>query len=277
MATARNGRRSANRYNGNSIVERIPDCRPMNLNQLLSLIELAEADALQFRLDSESSTFTTTLNCPRPDVDSDGLQISVNSLRELDEFGSEIARYAEGVSGKTYSELAIDLQLAPIVDYMTSAGATDMTMRRDGDSVMVVRLAKEVEGQIVAYHFAMTSDSLRRVDEASNAEKDHALYQLSIAFRKSLFEAQQKLPNMSFGFEGELVLAGSPILCLGGPKDGERVADAGQFLRLPTPGQVYEKRWFRSAGIDRSFYVHSGTSEAAASTMARAVMTGTTR
>jgi hypothetical protein len=249
----------------------------MNLNQLLSLIELAEADALHFCLDSESRAFRITFNCKAHDVDSDGLVIALDSLRDLDEFGDEIASYAEAVSGKACSEMAVDLQLTPIVDYMTAAGATDMMVRREGDVVIVIRLAKEVDGQVVAYHFAMTTDTMRATDEASNSAKDHAMYELSVAFRKSLFEAQQKLPNMSFGFEGELVLASSPILCLGGPRDGERVADVGQFLRLTTPGQVYEKRWFRSAGIDRPFYVHSGTSDEAASTMARAVMTGTTR
>jgi hypothetical protein len=264
------------RYNGNSI-ERIPDCTLMNLNQLLSLIELGKADSLQFNLDSESRKCRLTLHCQGQDTDSDGLEIALDSIRESDEFMSEIAAYAEAVSGKACSEIGIDLQLAPIVDYMTAAGAADLTMRREGDSVVIVRLAKEVEGQVVAYHFAMTSDTMRGTDDASLSAKDRAMYDLSVAFRKTLFEAQQKVPHMSFGFEGELVLAGGPILCLGGPKDGERVADAGPFLRLATLGQVYEKRWYRFTGIDRPFYVHSGTSEAAASTMARAVMTGTTR
>jgi hypothetical protein len=249
----------------------------MNLNQLLSLLELGAGDALHFSLDNESRTFRITLHRQGQEVESDGLVIALDSLREADEFGSEIAGYVEAISGKACGEIAVDLPLAPIVDYMAGAGASLLTLRREGDLVIVVRLAKEVEGQVVAYHFAMTSDSLRGTDEASHAEKDQALYELSVAFRKTLVEAKQKLPDMSFGFEGELMLANSPILCLGGPRDGERVADAGQFLRLATLGQVYEKRWFRAAGIDRPFYVHSGTSEAAASTMARAVMTGTTR
>jgi hypothetical protein len=219
----------------------------MNLNQLLSLIELGGADSLHFSLDSESRELQFALLRKGQVVDCDGL------------------------------EEASDLQLTPIVDYLAAAGATALTMRREGDSVLVVRLATEVDGQVVAYSLAMATDSLRSTDEASNSEKDSAMYGLSVAFRKTLLEAQQKLPSMAFGFEGELVLAGGPILCLGGPRDGERVPDAGQFLRLAMPGQVYEKRWYRSAGIDRSFYVHSGTSEAAAATMARAVMSGTTR
>lgn len=249
----------------------------MNLHQLLSLIELGEADSLHFVLDSEARTLQLTLVRKGHDGERDRLEISLDSLNDSDEFGSEIASYAEAVSGLALGEATVDLRLVPIVEYMSAAGATALTMRRDGDLVTVVRLATEVDGHVVAYSFALASDSVRGTDEASSVDKDHALYSLSVAFRKTLAEAKQKTLNMPFGFEGELVLANSPILCLGGPRDGERVPDAGQFLRLAVPGQVYEKRWFRSAGIDRSFYVHSGTSEEAASAMARAVMSGTTR
>ena len=246
----------------------------MNLTQLLAVVELSEAEALHFRLDSENRSFAMALRRHGEDVKA-GLEISLDPLRESADFGSEIAAYVEAVSGKSSSQLGIDLQLTPIVDYMTTAGAAALSLRREGDAVVIVRLANEVDGQVVAYSFALTSDSLRGTGDASTSEKDQALYDLSVAFRKTLFEAKQKTLNMSFGFEGELVLASSPILCLGGPRDGERVADAGPFLRLTS--QVYEKRWFRSAGKDRAFYVHSDTSEAAASTMARAVMTGATR
>jgi hypothetical protein len=248
----------------------------MNLNQLLALVELAEAEVLHFRLDSENRSFTMALHRHGEDANA-GLEISLDRVRELVDFGSEIAGYVEAVSGKSCGKLAIDLQLTPIVNYMTTAGAAALSLRREGGTVVIVRLANEVDGQVIAYSFALTSDSLRGTDDASISEKDQALYDLSVAFRKTLFEAKQKTLNMAFGFEGELVFANSPILCLGGPRDGERVADAGPFLRLTTPGQVYEKRWFRSAGKDRAFYVHSDTSEAAASTMARAVMTGTVR
>ncbi len=249
----------------------------MDLTQLLALLQLGEADSLHFSLDSESHTFKLALHRKGDEVTSDGLEISLDSLRKADDFGSELSEYVESVSHKSCGNLGIDLQLTPIVEYMTSAGAAVLSIRLDGDSVVVVRLASEVEGQVIAYTFAMTGDTIQGTDEVSLSDKDQALYGLSVAFRKTLFEAQQKIPSMSFGFEGELVLANGPILCLGGPRDGERVADVGQFLRLPTLGQVYEKRWFRSSGKDRSFYVHSSTSEAAAATMARAVMNGTIR
>ena len=248
----------------------------MNLAQLLQLIELGGAEALHCSLDSDAGIFKLALHVPESEVN-DGLEIALDSLREPADFSSEIVNYVESISGTSHSKISIELQLAPIVEYMAAAGAASMSLRRDGEAVVVIRLATEVDGQVVAYCFALTCDSLRNNDEASQAEIDQALYGLSVAFRKTLFEARQQTPGLSVGFEGELVFAGSPILCLGGPRDGERVADAGQFLRLPTLGQVYEKRWFRSAGKDRSFYVHSGTSEAAASTMARAVMTGTIR
>ncbi|WP_425618914.1 hypothetical protein NA78x_002634 [Anatilimnocola sp. NA78] len=252
----------------------------MNLNQLFLLLEAGEAKAIHFSLDSELRTFKLSLDINdevERELGPESLEFSLASLRESDEVGEELAEHVNVASASLFRQIAHELRLVPIADYMISAGATSLTIRREGDSVVVVRLANEVAGHVVAYHFATTSDSLRGTDETSTAEHDRALYALSIAFRKTLFEAKQDASSLAFGIERELVLATSPILCLGGPRDGERVADSGPFYRLPTLGQVYEKRWFRSAGIERSFYVHSGMSETAASTLARAVMSGTTR
>ncbi|QDU31418.1 hypothetical protein ETAA8_65750 [Anatilimnocola aggregata] len=248
----------------------------MNLNQLLSLIELSEASAIYFHLAGESNTFKLTLHYQDRELVRDGLEFSLDVLRESDDVGQEIAEYAEVAAANPTSRITVELPLVPIVDYIASSGATDLTMRREGDSVAIVRLASKVAGHDVAYYFAINRDSVLGIDEASVSQQDRALYALSVAFRKTLFEAKQNTFN-PVGFEGELILENSPILCLGGPKDGERVTDAGPFLRLATLGQVYEKRWFRSAGIERAFYVHAGISDAAAAALARAVMTAASR
>lgn len=262
----------------------------MNLNQLLSLTEQSGVGAVRVGFADEQQTVTlalrSALDSQGPRVDREPVELSLDSLRATGDanrgdgggrFQEALADYVEAISGRPAGEMDVDLELAPVVEYMLGAGAAEFSLRREGETLAIVRLSRVVGGQTVAYFFAMTVDTIRSNNDDSSAEQDRALYDLSVAFRKTLFEAKQKSPDMPFAFEGELVLPNGPLLCLGGPRDGERVPDAGHFHRFAGQDQVYEKRWFRSAGIDRSFYVHSGTTEAAAAALARAVMTGTTR